>query len=108
MAKMQELSPNMPMSEIIQFAANERKEWMKFRKAASGISDEEIALAEKAGMTDFFEICRMKDYEKISNLSFSAMVAEVKKGVSVDKVIKDNISTEKVEAAKANADTAIE
>ena len=108
MTKMQKLSPDMPMSEIIEFAAKEKKEWMNFRKAASGITDEEIALAEKAGMTDFFAICRMKDAEKISKLTFAEMVVEVKKGADVDKVITDNVSTEKVEAARANADTATE
>jgi hypothetical protein len=108
MAKMQELSPDMPMSEILEFAVKEKKGWMNFRKAASGISDEEIALAEKAGMTDFFAICRMKDAEKISKLTFAEMVVEVKKGATVDKVISDNVSAEKVESAKADADTATE
>ena len=105
--KMQDLSPDMPMSEIIAFATKERKHWMEFRKAASGITDEEIALAEKAGMTDFFAICRMKDAEKVSNLSFSAMVAEVTIGISVDKVLSNNISSSKFESlrAKANKDT---
>lgn len=106
--KMQKLSPDMPMSEIIEFAVNERKEWMNFRKAASGISDEEIALAEKAGMTDFFAICRMKDAEKISKLTFTEMVAEVKKGVSVDKVISNNISSSKIEIERAKANKVTE
>jgi len=108
MAKMQELSPDMPMSEIIAFATNERKHWMEFRKAASGITDEEIALAEKAGMTDFFAICRMKDAEKISKLTFAEMVVEVKKGVSVDKVISDNISTSKIETERAKTNKVTE
>lgn len=101
LAKMQELSPDMPMSEILEFATKERKHWMEFRKAGSGITDEEIALAQKAGMTDFFTICRMKDAEKFSKLTFAQMVAEVKKGADADKVITDNMSTEKIEAAKA-------
>ena len=105
MAKMQELSPDMPMSEIISFATKERKHWMEFRKAASGITDEEIALAQKAGMTDFFAICRMKDSEKISKLTFTEMVAEVQKGADVEKVITDNVSATKVEAAKASVKT---
>ena len=108
MAKMQALSPEMPMSEIIEFAAKERKHWMEFRKAASGITDEEIAFAQKAGMTDFFAICRMKDSEKISKLTFAEMVNEVQKGADVEKVIRDNVSTEKVEAARAKADTETE
>ena len=106
--KMQKLSPDMPMSEILEFAIKERKEWMKFRKAASGISDEEIALAQKAGITDFFAICRMKDNEKFSKLSFSEMVAEVQKGVSVDKVISDNISASKIEAERVKANKVTE
>lgn len=105
MAKMQELSPDMPMSEILEFAIKERKEWMNFRKAASGINDEEIALAQKAGITDFFAICRMKDAEKISKLTFAEMVVEVKKGADTDKVITENISSVKVEAAKSTVKT---
>ena len=103
LAKMRELSPDMPMSEIIQFAAKHKKHWMAVRKAGSGISDEEIALAEKAGMTDFFAICRMKDAERFSNLTYAEMVAEVKKGADVDKVIKDNMSASKIESERANA-----
>ena len=104
---MQTLSPDMPMSEIIEFAAHEKKEWMNFRKASSGITDEEIAFAEKAGMTDFFEICRIKEIEKISKLTFEEMVAEVQEGVDVDKVISNNISSSKIETerAKANQET---
>ncbi len=105
MTKMQKLSPDMPMSEIIEFAAKEKKEWMNFRKAASGITDEEIALAEKAGMTNFFAICRMKDAEKISKLTFAEMVNEVKKGKDVEKVLTENVSSTKVEAARASAKT---
>ena len=101
--KMQTLSPDMSMSEILEFAVKERKRWMEFRKAASGITDEEIALAEKAGMTDFFAICRMKDIEKVSKLTFTEMVAEVKKGVSVDDVIANNISISKFETERAKA-----
>lgn len=103
MEKMQELSPDMPMSKIIEFAVKERKEWMNFRKAASGITDEEIALAEKAGMTDFFLICRMKDTEVISELTFAEMVAEVMRGQDAEKVIKNHISEAKIEAAKKAA-----
>lgn len=108
MTKMQELSPDMPMSEILTFATKERKHWMEFRKAASGITDEEIALAQKAGMTDFFAICRIKDAEKISKLTFAQMVVEVKKGVSVDKVISDNISASKIETEKSKANKVTE
>lgn len=101
--KMQSLSSDMSFSDILLFAVKERREWMDFRKATSGITDEEIALAAKAGMTDFFEVCRLKDAEKISNLNFSEMLVQVQQGVDVDKVIKDNISNEKVEEAKSSA-----
>ena len=106
--KMQKLSPDMPMSEIIEFAAKQRKGWMEFRKATSGITDAEIALAQNAGMTDFFAICRMKDAEKFSKLTFAEMVTEVQKGADVDKVIKDNVSSVKVEAEKAKANKSAE
>lgn len=101
--KMQSLSSDMSISDMLLFAAKEKKHWMEFRKAASGITDEEIALAEKAGMTNFFEACKLKDAEKFSNLSFVEMVSKVKQGITVDKVIKDNISNKKVEEAKAKA-----
>lgn len=101
--KMQSLSSDMSVSDILLFATKERKHWMEFRKAASGITDEEIALAENAGMTDFFAVCKLKDAEKISNLNFAEMVSKVQQGADVDKVIKDNISNEKVEAAQASA-----
>lgn len=106
--KMQELSPDMPMSEILNFAIKEKKHWMEFRRAGTGLTDEEIALAEKAGITDFFAVCRMKDAEMISNLTFAEMVAEAKKGADVDKLIKDNISADKIEALKSKADTTAE
>ena len=101
--KMQSLSSDLSLSDILIFAAKERRHWMEFRKAASGITDQELALAAKAGMTDFFAACKMKDAEKISNLTFSEMVSKVKKGESVDKVIHDNVSKEKVEAGQKQA-----
>lgn len=100
--KMQSLSSDMSLSDILIFAAKERKHWMEFRKAASGITDQELELAAKAGMTDFFAACKMKDAEKISNLTFSEMVSKVQRGESVDKVINDSLSKEKVEEARKN------
>ena len=105
---MKKISPDMPMSEILEFATQERREWMRFRKAASGITDAEIALAEKAGMTDFFAICRMKETEEFSELTFVEMVGEVQKGIPVDKVISDNFSASKVEAARTKDNTVTE
>lgn len=98
--KMMSLSPDMPMSEIIEFAAKDRKEWRELRIKSSGISEQEIALAEKSGITDIFEMCRLKDAEKLSNKSFNEMVLQVRSGNTVDSVIKANISTEKIESAK--------
>ena len=89
--KMKSLSPDMPMSEIIEFAAKDRREWREARIVGSGITEEEIAFAEKCGITDIFEICRMKDAEKFSGKSFVEMASEVKKGTSVDTVIKQTM-----------------
>lgn len=89
--KMKSLSPEMPMSEIIEFAAKDRREWRDARIAGSGITEQEIALAEKCGITDIFEMCRMKDAEKFSGKPFAEMASEVKKGTSVDAVIKQTM-----------------
>lgn len=77
--KMKALSPDMPMSEIIEFAAKERKGWREARMAATGITDEEIALAERNGITDIFEMCKMKGAEKFLGKSFLEMVVEAKR-----------------------------
>ncbi len=103
--KMKSLSPDMPMSEIIEFAAKDRREWRELRIKSSGISEKEILLAEKNGVTDIFEMCRLKDAERLSNKTFSEMLSQVKDGKAVDSVIEENISTEKVEALKKEAVT---
>lgn len=96
--KMQSLSPDMSMTDIIEFADKENKEWKKHRIKSSGITDKEIELAKKAGMTDVLEMCRLKDAEKFSNIIFSDMVMQVQKGNSVDSVVRKNINAEKVKA----------
>ncbi len=94
--KMNTLSPKMPFSKIIDFARTEKRGWMEFRKAASGITDEELEAASKSGITDFFAACRLKDSEKISSKTFLEMLNQVKAGKDVDDVIKDNTSTDKI------------
>lgn len=106
--KMKALSPDMNISEILEFARTEKKGWMDFRKAASGITDEELDIASRAGITDFFAACRLKDAEKISVYSFSEMIKQVEKGISVNDVIKANISAEKVEKEVQKSNTATE
>lgn len=106
--KMKALSPDMNISEILEFARTEKKGWMDFRKAASGITDEELDIAAKAGITDFFAACRLKDAEKISVYSFSEMIKQVEKGISVNDVIKANVSAEKVEKEVQKSNTATE
>jgi len=94
--KMQELSPEMKMSEILEFAAKEKKEWREMRIKGSGISEEEMKFAKEAGMTDIFEVCRIKDAEKISSKNFKEMVELVKKGEKTDDIIKGSVNKEKL------------
>ena len=51
---------------------------------------------------------RIKEIEKISKLTFEEMVAEVQKGVDVDKVISNNISSSKIETERAKANKVTE
>ncbi len=107
---MEKLAPDMTISEILAYADKEINGWMEMRKATSGITDAEIIIAQKAGFkgsAGFLDACRMKDAEKVSNLTFSEMVTQVKNGASVDEVITSNISQTKIEAAqKASGATA--
>lgn len=105
--KMKALSPDMDISDILSFARNEKRGWMEFRKAASGITDEELKAASEAGITDFFAACRLKDSVAISNRTFADMVYQVKMGKDVDSVINENVSTDKIndKVNKSNTDT---
>lgn len=94
---MQSFSPDMPMSEIIEFAAKERKSLRRFMIASSGITEEEIAFAEKCGMTNVIDMCRIKNAEKISDKSYAELIQIVKSGESVDSVVKNYISTSKID-----------
>lgn len=102
---MNKLSPEMSIGEILDFAQTEKKSWMKFRKATSGITDEELEMASKAGIKDFFEACKMKDAEKLSNISFKEMLNQVEQGKNVNDVIKANVSIDKVEREVQNSNT---
>lgn len=102
---MNKLSPEMSIGEILDFAQKEKKSWMKFRKATSGITDEELEMASKAGIKDFFEACKMKDAEKLSNISFKEMLNQVEQGKNVNDVIKANVSIDKVEREVQNSNT---
>lgn len=94
--KMKSISPDMDISDILSFAREEKRGWMEFRKATSGITDEELEAAAAAGITDFFAACRMKDAEAITNKTFTEMLKQVETDKDVDKVIRSNISTEKI------------
>ncbi len=103
---MEKLAPDMTISEILAYADKEINGWMEMRKATSGITDAEIMIAQKAGFkgsAGFLDACRMKDAEKLSNLTFGEMVTQVKNGASVDEVITKNISQTKVEAARKSS-----
>ena len=94
--KMQSFSPDMPMSEIIEFAANERKELRNFMIASSGITEEEIAFAEKCGISNVIDMCRIKNAEKISDKGYAELIQIVKNGETVGSVVKNYISTSKI------------
>lgn len=98
--KMKSLSPEMSLSDILSFAMEEKRGWMEFRRATSGITDDELEAAYEAGVTDFFVACRLKDAEQITNKTFSDMIRQVGAGKDADEVIKENISTEKIAAGR--------
>ena len=106
--KMKAISPDMDISDILTFARNEKRGWMEFRKAASGITDEELKAASDAGITDFFAACRLKDSVAISNRTFADMVYQVKMGKDVDSVINENVSTDKINDKVSKSHTDIE
>ena len=102
--KMQTLAPEMTDQEIMKFAEDTATDWVTFRTAASGITPEELEMGAQAGFTSsqqILQLCRLKDAEDISTLSFSEMLELVKNGQSVDNVIKDNLSQEKIDALRA-------
>lgn len=106
--KMKELSPDMDISDILSFAREEKRGWMEFRKATSGITDEELKAASDAGITDFFAACRLKDTVAISNSTFADMIYQVKMGKDVDSVINENVSTDKINDKVSKSHTDIE
>lgn len=103
--KMQELSPEMPMSEIIGFAIKERREWMEFKKAVSGITDAELETAKEAGLTDFFTACRLKEMERMTNVPFKEMMNQIKIGKKADEVMKECVQLTKSEKTETSFTT---
>ena len=93
--KMKLFSPNMKVVDMLSFAREEERGWREFRRAATGISDEELKAAAAAGITDFFAACRLKESETLTNKTFTEMLGELGEDKDVDKVIRDNISAEK-------------
>ncbi len=104
-ARMKTISPEMTTDEIVRFAETEKSQWMESVKTKCGITDAEIAIAQKSGMTNFFEICNLKEMEKVSNITFEEMVAKVKSGVKVRDVIKNNLSETKIKNLQQASET---
>ena len=101
--KMSTLAPEMTSAEMTAFVDEIASNLINMRISSSGITEEELAIGKEVGFTSpqqILELCRMKDATELSTLSFEQMVAQVKSGASVDVVIKDNISQEKVELAR--------
>ena len=101
--KMSTLAPEMTSAEMTAFVDEIASNLINMRISSSGITEEELAIGKELGFTSpqqILELCRMKDATELSTLSFEQMVAQVKSGASVDVVIKDNISQEKVELAR--------
>ena len=101
--KMDELAPEMAAEEIMQYAEAVATDLVAMRTSASGITTEELAMGARAGFsstTQILELCRIKEATELSTLTFEEMIAQVKNGASVESVIKNNISQEKVELAR--------
>jgi len=92
------LDNKMTEEEIYALAEKERVSWTKSRKAATGITEEEIVLAQNAGITNVLQMCELKDAEKLCDLSYREMLDEVKSGKNMKDVIKDSRSEEKIKA----------
>lgn len=99
--KMKIISPDMDVEEVLEFARRERNSWIEFRRATSHITDEELKAAADAGVTDFFDACRIKDSVMISNLTFDEMLSQIKQGKDIDSVLKDSVSADKINSGIA-------
>ena len=95
-----ELDSDMSKEEIIAFLEENKAEWVRASKESSGITEEEIALAESMGITDIIQLCRIKDREIISDLSFEEMLEQVKQGQEINTVLKNSVSETKIKAHK--------
>lgn len=108
--KVSALAPDMTDAEITEYAKDVASDLVAMRTSASGITAEELAMGTRAGFSSvqqILELCRMKEASELSTLSFEEMVAQVKNGASVDSVIKNNISQEKVELARKASESAV-
>ncbi len=90
--RMKEIIDDIDLKEIMDYARSEQLGWMKVRKAGSGISDEELQQAENAGVTNFFDACRLKDTERLQGRSFAGMLDKIKNGASIDEVTKPDVT----------------
>ena len=97
--KMKIISPDMDVEEVLEFARRERNSWIEFRRATSHITDEELKAAADAGVTDFFDACRIKDSVMISNLTYDEILSQIKQGNDIDSVLKDSVSADKISSA---------
>lgn len=108
--KVSALAPDMTATEITEYAEGVASDLVAMRTAASGITAEELAIGTRAGFSSvqqILELCRIKEAAELSTLSFEEMVEQVKNGASVDSVIKNNISQEKVELARKASESAV-
>lgn len=90
--RMKEIIDGIDIKEMMDYARKEQLGWMKVRKAGSGISDEELQQAADAGVTNFFDACRLKDTERIQGRSFADMLGKIKNGASIDEVTKPEVT----------------
>ena len=97
---MKKLEPNISETEINAYAKKDREEWERLRIKGSGITESEMELAKSMGMTDILEMCSAKEAEKMTRITFKEIVSKVNKGETVEDVIKNNISREKIEKQK--------
>ncbi len=95
---MHKIDNKMTEKEIYEIAEKERVSWTKSRRAATGITEDEIRKAKDAGITNVLQMCELKDAEKLSNLDYEDMLSEIKDGKDMKAVIKENRSEAKIKA----------
>lgn len=96
--KMNQLAPKMTTEDIWEHVEEKRKGWEKHRINISGITEEEIALGKDAGITNIFDLCRAKLFEKFTNLSFRNLIMQMKEKISpFAEIIQKNLNLDKIE-----------